>query len=204
MSKSAISPVAVNNLDEALTTMTISTVTSTLSALETSLKQVLSPFVRENQARPYMVSFKCTADPFPSDGIWTTATFYVGNNINYISGYGIGADGNMYSIRWWGGSITVAKLLASSSSFTIPASGSTAFMLPSDGVYILAGYGSAVQIQNVVFIIGGYSTASRCSVVNLTGNNIVTINSSNTSSLTFTASNSQANNSITLNIIKLR
>ena len=88
-------------------------------------------------------------------------------------------------------------------SFTVPANSNQTFTLPSDGVYMLTGFGSAVAINNVVFLIGGYATASRCSVVNLTGQSTITINSSNTSSLTFTAYNGQANNSITLNIIKL-
>lgn len=88
--------------------------------------------------------------------------------------------------------------------FTVAGGGSTSFTLPSDGVYLLAGYGSLIALQNGVFLIGGYVTASRCSVVNLSGIQAVSIDASNTSSLTFTATNSSSNNSIEFNIIKLK
>ena len=89
-------------------------------------------------------------------------------------------------------------------SVTIAGGGNTSFTLPSDGVYLMAGYGSVGALANCVFLIGGYATASRCSVVNLTGNQTVTIDSSNTSALTFIATNGNSSNSITFRIIKLR
>lgn len=100
--------------------------------------------------------------------------------------------------------INIANTISKVGEFTIAANSSKSFTLPSDGVYLLAGYGSAVALQSGVFLIGGYSTASRCSVANLTGITSVSINASNTSSLTFTASNNNQDNSITFNIIKLR
>lgn len=88
-------------------------------------------------------------------------------------------------------------------SVTVSNSSSASFTLPAQGVYLVTGAGSAVALNNVCFLIGGYATASRCSVVNLTGNTTVTINNSNTSALTFTASNSNTGNSIKLFIVRL-
>ena len=88
-------------------------------------------------------------------------------------------------------------------SFTIAASGSKSFTLPSDGVYMLAGYGNVAALNSVVFLIGGYTSASRCTVTNLTGLTAVTITATNTSTLSFTATNSNSSSGITLQIIKL-
>ena len=46
--------------------------------------------------------------------------------------------------------------------YIVPTNGNISITLPSDGQYILCGWGSAVAMNSIMFIIGGYATASRC------------------------------------------
>ena len=75
----------------------------------------------------------------------------------------------------------------------VEANSSATFTLPSDGQYLVSGWGAAAAINNILFIIGGYTTASRCDVISLTSQTQVTIDNSNTTELTFTISNANAN-----------
>ena len=95
------------------------------------------------------------------------------------------------------------QLLASYTLFTVNKSSSANFTLPGDGVYLLAGFGSTVALNSAVFLIGGYTSASRCTVTNLSGVSQITITNTNTSALTFTASNASTSNSVTFRLIQL-
>lgn len=97
----------------------------------------------------------------------------------------------------------VANKISKVGEFTVPARGSVSFSLPGDGVYIIAGHGSVTALNNVCFLIGGYATASRCNITKLTDQTTLTITGTNTSSLTFTASNSNGSSYAMLSIIKM-
>lgn len=199
----------LNSIMGSIATYRSSTSYTKLSDI-TSMLQTLVSSMSMNETKNVVITTgtDTSLSPFTAWGNFSGYVTKINEAGTYWVAYFVGIDGRDVEVGCNNGTITARSIndntIKKVSEFTIAGGGSTSFTLPSDGVYLVAGYGSAVVLQNVVFLIGGYATASRCSVVNLSGTQAVTIDASNTSSLTFVASNSQPNNSITLNIIKLR
>lgn len=84
---------------------------------------------------------------------------------------------------------------------TIPTTGGS-FTLPNAGVYLITGYGSVGLVNSIAFIIGGYATASRCRITNLTGQTGISIDGSDASALTFAVTNGSSS-SVDLKIFKM-
>lgn len=90
-----------------------------------------------------------------------------------------------------------------SQSFTIAANSSITIQANSSRIMcLLFGVSDSQYVASVAYLIGGYVTASRCAVTNLSGLTGITINSSSTTNMNFVITNTQ-NFSVTFNIYNL-
>ncbi len=92
------------------------------------------------------------------------------------------------------------ELKSLSQSFTIAANSSITIQANSTRIMcLLFGVSDSQYVASVAYLIGGYVTASRCAVTNLTGLTGITINSSSTTDMKFVITNTQ-NFSVSFNI----
>lgn len=97
----------------------------------------------------------------------------------------------------------VKELKSLSQSFTISANSSITIQANSSRIQcLLFGVSDSQYVASVAYLIGGYVTASRCVVTNLSGLTGLTINSSSTTDMKFVITNTQAF-SVSFNIYNL-
>lgn len=97
----------------------------------------------------------------------------------------------------------VKELKSLSQSFTIAANSSITIEANSTRIMcLLFGVSDSQYVASVAYLIGGYVTASRCAVTNLSGLTGITINSSSTTDMKFVITNTQ-NFSVSFNIYNL-
>ena len=78
--------------------------------------------------------------------------------------------------------MAIAKLV-------VPANGNLSYLLPADGQFILCGGGWQSSVNSIMYLIGGYATASRFRVTEIQANSYLTIDKSNTENRTIVLNN---------------
>lgn len=97
----------------------------------------------------------------------------------------------------------VKELKTLSQSFTIAANSSITIQANSSRIMcLLFGVSDSQYVASIAYLIGGYVTASRCVVTNLSGLTGVTINASSTTDMKFVITNTQ-NFSVSFSIYNL-